>query len=180
MYPFLPYKLLGTMVQNTIFSAISWFEARWPSVPSIIYPLHGIIYCSHQESHSWKLLVFSFSQVFCSSSHSSPLRWWCVILFSKVSPKGLEGLAILLNHSTLVTGQIFNLSKSQLIFNHNAHYIQKQTVYSYMQIPELSNELLYIGMPLPFGRGKSKFFHYLLFRIHKRQKTRGHISFSGW
>lgn len=29
----------------------------------------------------------------------------------------------------------------------------------------------YLGIPLPFGRGKGKFFHYLLSRIHKKAKN---------
>lgn len=88
-----------------------------------------------------------------------------VILFSKGSPKGVQGVSRLLHHFSSATSGQFNLSKPQLIFSQHAPPFIKQSVHSQLHIPEAAADLLYLGMPLPFGRRKSKLFRYLISKI---------------
>lgn len=90
-----------------------------------------------------------------------------VIVFSKGSPTSLQGIFRLLNQFSLVTGQQINLSKSQLIFSNSTSPNFKQYAYTFLYSPETTNDLLYLGCPIPFGRGKNKLFQYLITIIQK-------------
>lgn len=94
-----------------------------------------------------------------------------VILFSKCSQQGLTSIQSVIQTFCQATGQMVNYSKSSFIFSKSSIPSQKQSVCSYMQIPEAFHELIYLGMPLPFGKSKSKIFHYLISRIQKKTES---------
>lgn len=94
-----------------------------------------------------------------------------VILFTKCSHQGLTSIQSVIHTFCQATGQFVNYSKSSLIFSKSATPLHKQAVCSFLQIPEASNDLIYLGMRLPFGRSKSQLFQYLISRIRKKTES---------
>lgn len=76
----------------------------------------------------------------------------------------------LMNKFCNAMGQQINFSKSQVIFSKVALPSVKENVCNTFQIPEANRIVLYLGLPLPFGRGRNKFFSFLLNRVRKQME----------
>lgn len=94
-----------------------------------------------------------------------------VIIFTKSSPWGLEGLSSLFHTFCKATGLQINLTKSQIIFSRSASLDQKLGTCSSRNISEASNDLLCLGMSFPFGQNKSKLFKYLVAHFENKSSS---------
>lgn len=88
-----------------------------------------------------------------------------VIILSKCSPKGLQGISTLLHNFCSATGLQINFSKSQIIFSISTPPKQKKKCLFYLAYFEATSDLLYHSIRLLFEISKSKLFQYLLTRI---------------
>lgn len=94
-----------------------------------------------------------------------------VISFSKGFSKGMEEIHKLLSIFSIATSQQFNLSKSQIFFNHTAQSDFKSVVCTSLQIPEAQDSSLSLVLPLPLAGVKLDFSSILSLELSTRPTT---------
>lgn len=90
------------------------------------------------------------------------------ILFLRATKNGLKEAKEIIQQFCTASGQKVNFSKSTALLSHSASAIHYNNLIEALRVKKMDNNMLYLGVPLPFGRKKNCVFDYLIHRMHKK------------
>lgn len=66
------------------------------------------------------------------------------------------------------SGQLVNFTKSKITLSHADRDFHYNRVCTTLGVSQMGRDMLYLDVPLPFGRVKNPLFNYLVNRMHKK------------